>query len=77
MYVTIASVIVNAGTGGQASVILDACIASNTLVAGWLGAIIVNLVLVGLAENEYWDIALRDFNELYREFYTAFHLTAL
>jgi hypothetical protein len=33
----------------------------SLLVAGWLGAIITNLVLVGLAENEYWDIALRDF----------------
>jgi hypothetical protein len=33
----------------------------SLLVAGWLGAIITNLVLAGLAENEYWDIALRDF----------------
>jgi len=33
----------------------------SLLVAGWLGAIIVNLVLVGFAEDEYWDIALRDF----------------
>lgn len=31
-------VIVNAGSGGQASVILDACIASDTPVAGWLAA---------------------------------------
>ena len=31
-------VIVNAGSGGQASVIYDACVASETPVAGWLGA---------------------------------------
>jgi len=33
----------------------------SLLVAGWLGAIITNLVLVGLNEGEYWDIAVRDF----------------
>ncbi len=31
------------------------------LVAGWLAAIVTNLVIVGIAEGEYWDIALRDF----------------
>src|SRR6185295_2168585 len=31
-------VIVNAGTGGQASVILDACIANGVRVAGWLSS---------------------------------------
>jgi hypothetical protein len=33
----------------------------SVLVAGWLAAIVVNLVLVGIDESEYWDIALRDF----------------
>ena len=33
----------------------------SLLVAGWLGGIITNLVLVGLNGDEYWDIALRDF----------------
>ncbi|HZP31207.1 MAG TPA: hypothetical protein VFC99_19815 [Acidimicrobiia bacterium] len=33
----------------------------SLLVAGWLVAIVVDLVLVGIDENEYWDIALRDF----------------
>jgi hypothetical protein len=42
-------------------VVLFAPRIGSLLVAGWLGAIITNLVLVGLAENEYWDIALRDF----------------
>jgi hypothetical protein len=42
-------------------VVLAAPRIGSLLVAGWLGAIITNLVLVGLAENEYWDIALRDF----------------
>ncbi len=32
----------------------------GALVAAWLGGIILNLVLVGIAEGEYWDIALRD-----------------
>jgi hypothetical protein len=31
-------VIVNAGTGGQALVLLDACLAAGTPVAGWLSA---------------------------------------
>jgi hypothetical protein len=31
------------------------------LVAVWLGGIITNLVIVGVKEGEYWDIALRDF----------------
>jgi sugar O-acyltransferase (sialic acid O-acetyltransferase NeuD family) len=31
-------VIVNAGTGGQASVILDACLAAGLSVAGWIAA---------------------------------------
>jgi acetyltransferase EpsM len=31
-------VIINAGTGGQASVILDACLAADLPVAGWLAA---------------------------------------
>jgi hypothetical protein len=33
----------------------------SVLVAGWLAAIVVDLVLVGIDEGEYWDIALRDF----------------
>lgn len=31
------------------------------LVAAWLAGIVTNLVIVGIAEGEYWDIALRDF----------------
>jgi hypothetical protein len=34
------------------------------LVAAWLAAIITNLVIVGIARDEYWDIALRDFGLL-------------
>lgn len=33
----------------------------GVLVAFWLGTIITNLVIVGVTEGEYWDIALRDF----------------
>lgn len=33
----------------------------SLLVAGWLGGIITNLVIVGVTRHEYWDIALRDF----------------
>lgn len=31
------------------------------LVTLWLGAITANLVMVGIDQEEYWDIALRDF----------------
>jgi uncharacterized membrane protein YphA (DoxX/SURF4 family) len=31
------------------------------LVAAWMAGIITNLVIVGVNEGEYWDIALRDF----------------
>jgi hypothetical protein len=33
----------------------------SLLVAGWLAGIITNLVLLGMNQGEYWDIALRDF----------------
>ena len=31
------------------------------VVAAWLAGVVTNLVIVGIAEGEYWDIALRDF----------------
>lgn len=33
----------------------------GALVTFWLGTIVTNLVIVGIAEGEFWDIALRDF----------------
>jgi hypothetical protein len=33
----------------------------GALVAAWLGGIVTNLVLVGIDEHMYWDVALRDF----------------
>lgn len=33
----------------------------GALVAAWRGGIVINLILVGIARDEYWDIALRDF----------------
>ena len=42
-------------------VVLFAPRVGGPLVAAWLGAIVTNLVIVGVADDEYWDIALRDF----------------
>ena len=47
-----------------ALVVLFAPQVGGALVAGWLAGIVTNLVLVGLHEHEYWDIALRDFGLL-------------
>jgi uncharacterized membrane protein YphA (DoxX/SURF4 family) len=32
----------------------------GAIVAAWLAGIVTNLLLVGHAEHEYWDVALRD-----------------
>jgi hypothetical protein len=42
-------------------VVLVAPLIGGALVAAWLGGIVANLILVGIARDEYWDIALRDF----------------
>lgn len=42
-------------------VVLVAPLIGGALVAAWLGGIVANLILVGIARGEYWDIALRDF----------------
>lgn len=42
-------------------VVLVTPLVGGALVAAWLGGIVVNLILVGIFRDEYWDIALRDF----------------
>ena len=42
-------------------VVLVAPLIGGALVAAWFGAIITDLILVGIFRGEYWDIALRDF----------------
>lgn len=60
-------VIVNAGTGGQASVIFDACCAAEMTVAGWLSA--DNQARnPGVALNRLGDLSLLDNREFVAQF---------
>ena len=61
------TVIVNAGTGGQASVIYDACAAAEMPVAGWLSADAQGRS-PGAALNRLGDLALLDNREFVAQF---------
>jgi acetyltransferase EpsM len=60
-------VIVNAGTGGQASVVFDACLAAQMPVAGWLSAD-AQARNPGVALNRLGDLALLDNREFLAQF---------